>query len=191
VRGLEGAAALVADHLRVKLPDKCAELATRLAVDPEEVPPPRLVAVGERSQLEPAEWPAVLVVGLDATNFRMVDLVDGADEVYEVTYRLRSYGWIRGDTFEEVEAIRARLALAQREVLLEKRSLGDAAGARVEGETFRESYSDLETDDAGRSLGGVYLEFLLTLTETLTSADLKAPPLTVKITGAGEHPALD
>jgi hypothetical protein len=190
MRGLEGATALVKARLEARMPDKVAEIVTRLGIDPKDLPRPGLVAAEDRPRLDPGDWPALMVVGLEAPQFRLVAVLDGADEEYQVSYRLRVYVWIRASGFEEVERQRARMMLGVREALLEKRTLADAEGARVDPSSMRESYSDLAVERESRSVGGAYLEFLLVLTETLTVADL-ATAASVDITGLPPHPALD
>lgn len=191
MRGPDDAARLVAGRLERRVPLKLIELEGRLGLPPATIDRPRLYAAEERPQIELDLWPAIIVVPREA-DLILTDRVSGS-ETYDVNYRLRVYAFARGETFEETSTARHRLALAVREVILERPSLGDA-GARVDVSGYRESYSDVDIEDRdGRSIAGAYAEFGLIIEETMASVEgIGHPgPLTKQVLGLPAHPALD
>lgn len=189
MRGMREAKRITAAKLEARLPAVLETLAAQEG--PEAVAAletPRFYATHEAPQLALDEWPAVVVVGQEAGDLRLVDRLDeGASygDVYEATYRLRVFTFARAQSYAEVSAARDRLALAVRQVLLEELSVGDD-DARVDPTSIRESYSDVMPDELGRSVAAAFLEVAITLTETVT--------LTALATVAGAeptgHPAL-
>lgn len=123
-------------------------------------------------------------------NRRTADGRHRGDASIAVGYRLRVYGFARGQTHDEVEQAVDDLALRLRELLL----AGPSAGGRLIGPgirpEWREDYSDVDTDDLGRSLAGVYLEVTVDVDERLPTTALGRAD-TITVTGVPSHPALD
>jgi hypothetical protein len=191
MRGPDSAAKLVAGRLEARVPLKITELETRLGLTPGSIELPRLYASEERPQIELDLWPAIIVVP-QGSELRAVEILN-AGIAYAVTYRLRVYSFARGQEFAETSTARHRLALAVREVLLERPSLGDP-GARIDPSLYRESYSDVDVDERdGRSIAGAFAEVSLIIEETMASIEsIGHPgPLIPEATGLPPHPALD
>jgi hypothetical protein len=189
VIGLEGACQLVTDRLEAALPGKTAELRTRLGAQPDDLPDVITVIPHELARLELEQWPAVMVVGQNLEQM-VRDDVEADGTTWLCTYRLRVWVWARGNDFGHTDRIRKRLTLAVRELLMQLRRL--AADGQIDDRSIAESYSDLDVDNAGATIGGSWLEFLLVTRETLGTIPIAGLADDVVLdTGAlPQHPAL-
>lgn len=166
--GIDGAASVVGSTLAANLPAKITELETRLNLvagtigQPgriEEYPqPPETLAL--------SDYPAVMVDALETMSLMPLDIVNG-NLSYLGRYSLRTYVWVRDQEFSNVALKVRRYMLGVREVLLNNQGLM-TTGARVDDSTFKESYSDVASDDK-RAIAAAFLEFQVTLEELLTS----------------------
>lgn len=200
------------DHLRDHLPGKLAELRIRYGVDDDPLsavevdsvtpflPDVREWLTGDPRAVAVGDYPAVAVSGLDSA-IRPVEL----DE-YRVTYRLRAFGYVRGQAYDLVHAQRNRLMLGIRELTLATPGLLALGGrASLVRERMTESYSDVVPDGAGRSLAAAYTELYLAVNERLDlgpatgtpdpvrdiGVGTEADPTTINVRVAPAHPALD
>lgn len=202
--------------VQANLPAKLTELRKRYgAVGPPAVPLPSVKGTSTAAYLpDVVEWltgdprmvpvgnyPAVAVSGLDDT----IRPLDG--DAYRVTYRLRLFVYVREQSYDLTHALRNRLLLGCRELLLGAPGLLALGGrASVVRERLIESYSDVVDDGAGRSLAGAYIEVNLAVSENLDRGPLTGTPLrdvgqmpgtkagvkaAVKVTVRPSHPALD
>lgn len=211
--GMEGATMLLAGVLEARVPGALAQIRADRALEVADLPDPKLYAATDRSRLEPAQWPAVLVVGQDTTAVRPAAPVrsvgDGAGllghtdaEAWTFTYRIRVYVWARNhspsrkatahspgvDRFERVGLLRDRLAVAVRYALLAQPTLD--ARARVRPLSVRESYSDVATDDQKAAIAGAFVACDVDVDEHVSAGSLgQANTIAVGVTPA--HPALD
>lgn len=190
MRGITGATAAVAAHLTATLPAKVDELDGRLAYPPDApLEAPELITTEERPRLDGNAWPAIFVAGQDTTRVDLDDPnVDGAGAVrYRITYRLRILCFVRGATFADVTRRIGDLTLAVREVILPGARL-DAYAAEpghYDPTDLAESYSDVGTTDARRSIAASYVDVSVIMEETLSPAEAGADVATITV-----HPAL-
>lgn len=90
------------------------------------------------------DWPFLAISVRGAPQLRRIDLVDAVGDVFEVTYAARIYVWVRGDGYAQVKAVRDRLMLATREVVLANQLIGD--GIRLIEQTLSEDYAPVGVD---------------------------------------------
>lgn len=166
--GMEGAIATVVERMTAALPGKTTQLRTRYDVDPEtegdQLPDVVTIAPYNRARLGVEEWPAVLIAGQETPNMRRAD----QPTIWLVTYKLRAFVWVRGDSGETVELVRQRLTLAVRELLLERKTMTDTL--MVDDSSLRESFSELARDDTNATVAASYIEFNAWVQEELADA---------------------
>lgn len=190
--GAEGVVEIARSFLEARLPAKLTEIEGRLGLAAGAIAPPGLYTGEDRPQLAFEEWPALMVVPLDVPDVSSVDLVNGADEVFLSTYRLRIFVYARAEGFAETAAAVRRLMLGVREVLFANPTMASNGVALIDKGRgrYRESYSDLDVDKAGRSIAGAFAEVQVKIEETVTVSDRGAVTDAI-VTGVGAHPALD
>lgn len=181
MRGTEAARKVIAGRLAEALPTRLAAIEVRLGLDPGTIPPPALIATPDRPRIEGEEWPALFVVGLGAPRLRRVELDEPGSTVYERSYSLRVYVYVREQSFEAVADLRDRYVLGLVETLLGRQALGDD---RIEETTLSQTDSEILPDSIGRSVGGAYVDFELRLVETLDFVPLAGPVGTIEVVGA-------
>lgn len=183
--GPEGAATRVTAWLTQRLPVRLRIIETRQDLPAGSLVDPARVLDHEVYPIALEDWPSVYVLPQRTVTMTLVDVVDGAGEVYRTTYAVRLLAWVRGDSFTGTTRLARRYALAIREALLERKTLTvalDAVGEfAVAPDTFREDYSDTFTDpqDAARTIGGILVDFNVTVIEVLEGP---APRATVAAT---------
>lgn len=183
MRGIDGAARLLAASLTANLPDRLGLL--EAANGP--VPPngldvtPRLI---HWTQVPPLAvgvdlWPFVFVVPQRTIELRYADRRQDASMTWDCRYALKVYVYVRGEGFDEVAAARGRLTLGVRETLFAVPKL--AAGVRVELPGATEEFSDVEpSEELGGSIGAAVLSVVVSSSEELAPA---VPPLGQVLTG--------
>lgn len=189
--GMEGAVSTVVDRLKTALPAKTVQLRARYEIDPDtdgdKLPNVITVAPYNRARLGVEEWPAVLVAGQETPTMRRAD----QPTIWLVTYKLRAFVWVRGDSSEQVELVRQRLTLAVRELLLERKTMTDSL--MVDDSSLRESFSELARDDNQATVAASYVEFNAWVQETLDDAVAGYGPLAeanIDTANLPPHPAL-
>lgn len=198
MNGAEGAAEAVRARLEALVPERLMALEAAGGAIPS-LPLEAAAGAGAPLQLSPRhygaedvgrldlnQYPACLVVPQDEAGRRTGTDDDGATW-WEVTYRLRAYGWVRAaDTqgrrgYEVVQLGIRRLALAMREGLLIRPKLSDRH--RLDPTRWRASFSEVGVDNRDkRSVQGVYLEVFVTAPEEL-SPPAVGNVATVDVTG--------
>jgi hypothetical protein len=219
VRGAAGVTTAVAQALAGHVPARLAllelengplEYGSGGTDTPEVVrldPAPRFVAAGQRSadDVRLEDWPFLLVVAQRVAS-GMLDETGvsprGARE-YLVGYTLRIFVWARGDGFVQTTAVRDRLTLAVREVLLTHQQV--APWLRLDATTLDEAYSDVALDpDLASTIAAAWVGVVATSVEAVSPAgapvveevaetEVAAAPLP-PTAGRGVrayHPALD
>lgn len=190
--GLDGLSRAVADVIGTDVRDRLDLLEEQLGpVEPNGADPtPQMVfwTMQEVAQLPVGDYPLVMVMGRNTPMMRRVGLVDGAAE-FDVEYVLRVLVLVRGEGYLETAALRGRLGLAVREVLLTRQSL--EVGARLDESTLSESYSDVQYDAGNEStVAGVYLDARYVAREVLAPRRGGAVGGPVTVTALPLHPAL-
>jgi hypothetical protein len=191
VDGPEGAQDLLEGYLAAAFPAALDAQAARLEIVNRTVAPPRgwaplpnpkIMPPAEVAKLAEADFPCLIVTIWDVVSVERTDpsviadlddpndlpegLVDGPQ--YRVTYTCRVFSFARGKDYADTQRTRFRYALALRETLLGRPSLGEV-GAGVDESSWRESYSELDRT-AARTIGATYAEFRLTRAEELSTA---------------------
>lgn len=171
--GPEGVSRALVDRLVTEFPDTIAGFRTRYNADEYEIPSVLHVYPTERELLTLMDFPAVFVTELETTgklDTRQID-ADGEEDLYSFRYRKRIFLFCAGDATDLVDLLRKRLALATREILLTNKILykQDGQYAWVDGNTVRESFSEVSANGSGQFLAGAYIE-LEVVTEELLSA---------------------
>lgn len=183
MRGAEQARKLLRDRLEAAMPDKLAELTARYVLPPPAepgtpdipgtLPPVRGWFAGERFAIPAGSWPAIFVTRLTTPRITVADVDAGTGRtLWKVTYRLRVYVYANGQDADDVTDKVDRYTLAVRELLLIDLNLGDDA-ASIDPNSLLESYSGVEPEQNGRTVGASYLELDLALAEL---ADATRPP---------------
>lgn len=177
MRGPEGARHLVADFLAAGLPAKVDELVTRLGLTDDQFPVPGLVSAEERDQVEPEEWPFVLVSARSSDDYKLVE-VDIGGETYEVRYRVRVNLGVRADSYEDVCNLRDRYVLAVTELVFAQLDL-DEAGVKVDPRRYNSTIEGVAAE-SNRSISGAYVQFEVTMPEVVdrTARDLESIEVT-------------
>lgn len=199
--GPEGAGERARAWLADRLPANLRRLETALALDVKSLPDPVQVLAQETGPLALEQWPAVYVLPRGTTALDLVDVLPDAAEVYRVTYNVRVLLWVRADSYGTTDQLRKRYVLATRTALLERKTLTTATAyaattvgdVTVDPSSIREDYSDVMTDEAGRTIAGAYLDVLLTAVEVLPGPTTlgSADELTVDEAPLPAHPGLD
>ncbi|MEG1971480.1 MAG: hypothetical protein RR101_15320, partial [Burkholderiaceae bacterium] len=119
------------------------------------------------------DWPSVFVLPQRASDFTLVDVLPDAGQIYRVTYRVQVLAWVRHTGgYQHTDDLRKRYALAIREALLARVSLGDPAQVPAEfviaPGTLAESYSDVIVDES-RTIAGVSTEVDVVVAEALAT----------------------
>lgn len=171
-------------------PGQLDEIADRVGVTrPAGLPNPKILPPSEVAKLSIGDFPCYIVTVWDAPRMERVDLdpadLDDPNDLpdrplygsrWRVRYVLRVFTFARGATYAETNFGRFRYALALREAILGRPSMGDQR-VIVDETSWREAYSELESDArAKRTIGAAYAEFGVDVIE-----DLGAPA-----PGAGE-----
>lgn len=191
--GWSGALNVVAGFLEANLETKIAELRERLGdegpLTKAQLPSPQLFTTEERAGRLPfQDFPAILVVGRQLRSNQLLE-TQVAGDVYLRGYVLRVYFWVRSPKgFAEVTIQRNRYSLALTELLLGRPSLAQDAGG-IDVGTLVEVPGESDTDDARRTIAGSYLEFQVTIEETVARAAL-GPVTGVRAEPVRPHPEL-
>lgn len=188
MNGLEGACDAVTGYLTAGLPAKTAQLRERYAVTAEQLPDVTTVLPHDVDNLGIEQWPAVLVIGQNMTGAVLLDVDDAGDELYRCTYRLHVYVFARGPSYAGTDALRKRLTLGVRELLLVQP--GPAPQVLVDRTTLTESYSDLALDEQSRTVGAAYIRVDVTVEESLNPevAAVRADAVVVDTANLPPHP---
>ncbi len=156
--GPRGVAEAFLDYLRVELPG------SGVAV--------RTFRRGTPRPLDVDSYPALYVQA------RGTEVRAGSDpDRYSAAYAVRVYGFVRAgdrdnptptdeDGYDHALNLRDELLLTVRELLLIRTTLGGRLGRGLRP-GLRESLSDLDVDDVGRTLGAFYIEVTADSEETV------------------------
>lgn len=188
MNGLEGACDTVTSYLTTGLPGKTAQLRQRYSATAEQLPDVTTVLGHDVDDLGIEEWPAVLVVGQNMTSAVLLEEDDDGDELYRCTYRLHVYVFVRGPSYAGTDALRKRLTLGVRELLLVRPGL--APDVQADRTSLTESYSDLALDEQSRTVGAAYIRVDVTVEESLDPevAAVRADAVVVDTANLPPHP---
>jgi hypothetical protein len=174
--GPEGAAQAVGARLALGLADQLAALEAAWGPAPlgppepdTNLPPvgPKLIAVGDRSRLEPQEWPAVLIVLQRMGGSRLAEVLDDGTKVFAHRYVLRTYGFAHSQDWDAAALGANRLTVAMRLLFLAAPRLDD--DHVVDVTSLAESYAEVgSVRGTGRSVSRAHLELAVDALEPLS-----------------------
>lgn len=202
--GPEGCADHTVAWLAERIPARLRVLETRYQLAAGTLPDPVLVAAQERGQLAIEDWPSVFVLPQRTRSQRLTEVRPDGSEVYRVRYMLRILSWVRSDGYATTDQLRKRYVLAVREALLERKQLAPAPtygdgdfGTQVSDvvvvpESMREDYSDVMTDEAGRTIAAAFIDVDVDVEEVLDGPAALGTVETTEVDTAAlpPHPAL-
>jgi hypothetical protein len=171
--GPEGVSRALINRLVAKYPSVIADFRERYNASADDIPTVMRVYPAERDVLSIESFPAVFVTESETTgklDTRQIE-ADGESDTYTFRYRKRIFIFCAGDATDPLDLLRKRLILATREILLTDKILYNTGGqyAVVDGNTVRESFSDIVANQSNQFLSGAYLE-LDVVTEELLAA---------------------
>lgn len=159
----------VTSFLRLDLPGRLNRYRAGWNVDMEQLPDPLTYVSYEPLALD--VWPTIITVAINAKSFSRFNHSPTSDPIYNVTYSLRTYVWVRGIGSEEATIMRDRLSAVVRSALLDYpcfRRYDTTRDARIEENTMSEEYSDLTLLKGDRVLAGSYIGYDVTMEEVIT-----------------------
>ena len=138
-------------------------------------------------------WPTIITVASSAKSFNRYIHETSFDPVYNVTYALRTYVWVRGGGSEEATLMRDRLTAVVRSALMDYPCFNrhdSSRDARIEESTLSEEYSDLTLLKGDRVMAGAFIGYDVIMEEAITRENigtLQEIDLTVRNNGFGEE----
>ena len=138
-------------------------------------------------------WPTIITVAISAKSFNRYIHETSFDPVYNVTYALRTYVWVRGGGSEEATLMRDRLTAVVRSALMDYPCFNrhdTSRDARIEESTLSEEYSDLTLLKGDRVMAGAFIGYDVIMEEAITRENigtLQEIDLTVRNNGFGEE----
>jgi hypothetical protein len=170
MHGPQFAKAYVNDYLKSDIPIRLVDYRNGWNVDDITLPTPVDFFTYEPLALD--TWPTVITVVLSTNGMERIDF-SGSDPLYNVSYSMRTYVWVRDIGSEEVTLMRDRLTTVVRSAVLdypclEARDPRKTFQAKIDESTLREEYSDLTLLKGDRVLAGAYLSYTLSIHEVVT-----------------------
>jgi hypothetical protein len=170
MHGPQFAKAYVNDYLKSDIPIRLVDYRNGWNVDDITLPTPVDFFTYEPLALD--TWPTVITVVLSTNGMERIDF-SGSDPLYNVSYSMRTYIWVRDVGSEEVTLMRDRLTTVVRSAVLdypclEARDPRQTFQAKIDESTLREEYSDLTLLKGDRVLAGAYLSYTLSIHEVVT-----------------------
>lgn len=122
-------------------------------------------------------WPMVITVAISASNFNRGDYTAFRDPIYNITYSMRTYVWVRANSSEECTLMRDRLVAVLRSSLLDYPCLKankpeEFLEVMINDTTMREEYSDLTPVKGDRIIAGAYIAYDMVVTEIVARKTL-------------------
>ena len=167
----------VSEYLAADLPTRIINYRNTLLVDDSILPNPVKYLTYEPLVLD--NWPTIITLVEGTRNIERVDYTEAGDPVYDVTYGMRTYAWVRAVGPDVVTTARDHMTMVLREALLDGPALRLPAAATVtpvgvdseikinEG-SITEEFSELTTLKGERFLAASFLGYELNLYETVT-----------------------
>ena len=184
VAQMEGPAAAksyVSDYLAADMPTRLMNYRNTLLVDDSILPNPVKYLTYEPFVLD--NWPTIITLVESTRNMERVDFTANHDPIYDVTYGMRTYAWVRAVGPDTVTLARDHMTTVVREALLDGPALRIAGSSpinpvgvnsecKINEGTITEDFSDLTTLKGERFLAASYLSYELNLYETVVRANL-------------------
>jgi len=173
VAQMEGPAAAkkyVTEYLAVDLPTRVMNYRNTLSLDDSVLPNPVKYLSHEPFALD--QWPTIITLVESTSNIERSDYAV-AEPVYDITYRMRTYAWVRALGADVVTEARDHMTMVVREALLDGPALRQIGTTTVNAEikvnegTITEQFSELTMLKGERFLAASYLSYELNLYETI------------------------
>lgn len=165
----------ITDYLAADLPERLVAFRNAWQLDDLRLPDPVKYLAFEPIGLD--EWPMIHTVQMNTRLMQRVDYENySTDPVYRITYNMRTYIWVRGETAEETTESRDRLTVVVRSALLDHPSMVKSedlyfpsvtSEVMLDETSLREEYSDLTYVKGQRVVAGAYLAYEFSLNEPI------------------------
>lgn len=175
VATMEGPAAAkkyVNDFLAADIPTRCLNYRNTLNLSDTELPNPVKYLTYEPLTMD--NWPTIITLVESTSQILRDDLSDALDPTYQVTYRMRTYVWVRAVGPDVVTVSRDNMTMVVRDALLDRPALRTASATgtdcdiKVDEGTIQEDFSDLTLLKGERFLAASFLSYDLSLYETIS-----------------------
>lgn len=163
-RGMEHAKKLVMGYLEAQLPAYLEDLRVAWSLTEKNLPTPIEFLPNEPKALD--KWPMLAIAGADR-RIKRSPRSEGGLVMYDATYTLRVFTWVRESGFEETISSRDNLTAAVSTLLMDHVTLGTDGHAVVQDDGLVESYSDVQAVTGQRHVAGAFTEFQLLLHEAI------------------------
>lgn len=167
MHGPQFAKAYVNDYLKYDVPIRLVDYRNGWNIDDVTLPTPVSFFTYEPLALD--SWPTIITVVLSTNGMERIDF-SGSDPLYNVSYSMRTYVWVRDIGSEETTLMRDRLTTVVRSAILDypclqARDPRNTFQAKIDESTIREEYSDLTLLKGDRVMAGSYLSYTLSIHE--------------------------
>jgi hypothetical protein len=179
MQGAHAAKAFVNEYLKNDLPRRVMEFRNgerkegRWFLDDETLPTPESFLTYEPLALD--VWPTIITLAVSSQNMSRANYTKDRlyDPMYDITYNMRTYVWVRAEGSEECTLMRDRLTTVVRSALLDYPCLKASdeesyLQAMVDEGTMREEFSDLTLLKGDRVLAGAFIAYELVVNELVT-----------------------
>ena len=160
----------VNDYLKTDLPVRLVDYRNGWNIDDNTLPTPVEFVTYEPLALD--VWPTIITVAISTNGMERIDF-SGSDPLYNVSYSMRTYVWVRDVGSQEATLMRDRLTTVVRSAILDypclqARDPRNTFQAKIDESTIREEFSDLTLLKGDRVLAGSYLSYTLSIHEVVT-----------------------
>lgn len=186
--GIEHACQWVTDYLSLDLPTRIPRYETIWGLDAGSIAVPQAYFPYGKRELE--VYPSVITSGITTLSIVRDDYDDYLNPTYRVTYRLRTFVWVRAEAVigmdQKVATDRNQILTVIRSALLDHPCLrlADTAGKLdigVDETTMLEEYSDIADLTGKKRLAGGYIQFEIQVNEPVVRANLYDAAPTIQV----------
>lgn len=159
----------VTSFLQDDLPTRLLRYRNGWNLDDNSLPNPETYTSYEPLALD--AWPTIITVAINAKSFSRFSHTQAMDPLYNVTYALRTYVWVRAEGSGEATIMRDRLTAVVRSALLDYPCFNKhntTRDARVEENSMSEEYSDLTLLKGDRVMAGAFIGYDVIIEEAIT-----------------------
>lgn len=173
MQGPHQAKYFVNSYLESDLPSRLVKYRNSWNLDDEELPEPLKYLAYEPVAID--HWPTLITVAISMSGLERHDYTRAFDPLFDVTYTMRTYIWVKDDNSELCTIKRDRLTTVLRSAFLDTPSLNRCGEVEnlyvsIDESSIREEYSDLTLIKGERVMAGAYVGYNLTINEVSTLA---------------------
>lgn len=173
MQGPHQAKFFVNSYLESDLPSRLVKYRNSWNLDDEELPEPLKYLAYEPVAID--HWPTLITVAISMSGLERHDYTRAFDPLFDVTYAMRTYIWVKDDNSELCTIKRDRLTTVLRSAFLDTPSLNRCGEVEnlyvsIDESSIREEYSDLTLIKGERVMAGAYVGYNLTINEVSTLA---------------------